>query len=82
MSNGDCENDVNTRIGLRISPDERAKIDAAIKNGNCKTLSEFMRKALEAQLSRAWERQNQVLPVVVIAKGFSFTKRIYLHRAS
>jgi len=41
---------MNTRIGIRISPDERAKIENAIRNGSAQNLSDFVRQALEEKL--------------------------------
>jgi Arc/MetJ-type ribon-helix-helix transcriptional regulator len=44
---------MNTRIGIRISPAERAKIENAIRNGSAQNLSDYIRKALEAQLQHS-----------------------------
>jgi len=44
---------MNTRIGVRISPAERAKIENVIRNGSAQNLSDFIRKAWEAQLQHS-----------------------------
>lgn len=44
---------MNTRIGIRIGPAERAKIENVIRNGSAQNLSDFIRKALEVQLQHS-----------------------------
>ena len=43
---------MNTRIGVRISKEQRKKIESALSDRGCKTLSDFVKEAIDEKLKR------------------------------
>jgi Arc/MetJ-type ribon-helix-helix transcriptional regulator len=41
---------MNTRIGIRISKDTREKIDNLVAEGKAESISDFVKKAIDASL--------------------------------